>query len=368
MLTPDFPPAVGGIQLLAHRVCAGMRRFEPRVVALDSPGAAAYDLHGDLPVARSPGGVPRPAANALLNVVALREAARFRPHAVLAVHLACSPAAALVRRLRPATASALYVHADEMEPRPWLTRFALRQADLVVAVSAHTRGMALAAGARAEDVVVIPPGVDLPPGRLAERAVRPTVITVARLTDRYKGHDVVLDALVRVRERVPDVEWVVVGDGPLRPELETRAAQLGLTGVVRFTGSVGDAERDARLDAAHVFVMPSRLPASGSGGEGFGIVYTEAGAHGLPVVAGDVAGALDAVEHERTGLLVDPTRPAAVAQALTDLLLDPSRAAAMGRAAALRARGLAWPTIAARVEDALLRTLVRGAPDGCRTG
>ncbi len=113
---------------------------------------------------------------------------------------------------------------------------------------------------------------------------------------------------------------------------------------------MSDAERDAALARAHVFAMPSRLP-PGGGGEGFGIVYLEAAAHGLPVVAGDVGGARDAIVHGETGLLVDPESPAALADALSDLLLDPPRARALGEAGAQRARGFAWPLIAREVEE-----------------
>jgi phosphatidyl-myo-inositol dimannoside synthase len=99
--------------------------------------------------------------------------------------------------------------------------------------------------------------------------------------------------------------------------------------------------------------MPSRLPLDW-GGEGFGIVYLEAAVHRLPSVAGNVAGARDAVVHGETGLLVDPTDHVAVADALTTLLEDPEAAERMGEAAAERATQFAWPVIARRVEDMLL--------------
>jgi phosphatidylinositol alpha-1,6-mannosyltransferase len=99
--------------------------------------------------------------------------------------------------------------------------------------------------------------------------------------------------------------------------------------------------------------MPSRLPGGGFAGEGFGIVFLEAGLHQLPVVAGDVGGARDAVIHGETGLLVDPTDHVAVAGALTELLTDPERAARLGRAGAARARDHAWPLVATRVREVL---------------
>jgi phosphatidylinositol alpha-1,6-mannosyltransferase len=98
--------------------------------------------------------------------------------------------------------------------------------------------------------------------------------------------------------------------------------------------------------------MPSRLSSLG-GGEGFGIVYLEAACHLLPVVAGNVGGAVDAVVDGVTGVLVDPTDHIAVANAIAELLLDERRAQNLGRAGAARAREFAWPQIAKQVEDLL---------------
>ena len=114
----------------------------------------------------------------------------------------------------------------------------------------------------------------------------------------------------------------------------SRAA--GLTNAVTFTGFLSQDDLDRRLQQAHVLAMPSRLPAGG-GGEGFGIVYMEAAARGLPVVAGAVAGALDAVTPE-TGILVDPNDPESVADALIYLLLNEDVRERMGEAARQ-----AWP-------------------------
>ncbi len=254
---------------------------------------------------------------------------------------------------------AQYLHGYELTARPRLTSFAVRNADANIAVSRFTRDLAIAAGAAPDRVHVIPNGVDPPEASLdAERDPMPTVLTVGRLHRHYKGHDVMLRALPLVDAKVPDVRWVVVGDGPLRAELEALAATNGLHDRVLFAGQVSDAELAVTVwfRRAHVLAMPARTPASGAG-EGFGIVFLEANAYGLPVVAGGVGGALDAVVDGETGLLVDPTDHAAVADAITGLLQDPERARRLGAAGAERARReFAWPSIAARVE-ALLRLI-----------
>jgi phosphatidylinositol alpha-1,6-mannosyltransferase len=361
VLTPDFPPAPGGIQLLVHRIVRHADRLRMRVVTVDSPGARGFDATSGLDVQRVGLGAGRRLAVATLNARALGEAGRFRPAAVLSGHIVTAPAAALI-------AAALriplvqYLHAAEVRGRPRLATFAMRRADATVAVSAYTRELAVANGAAPARVHRILPGVDLPEPDAAERAERPTILTIARLSERYKGHDVMLRALPLIRARVPDVEWVVVGDGPLRAGLERIAACQALQGNVRFVGAVSDGERDRWLRRAHVFTMPSRLPAGGFAGEGFGIVYLEAAAHEVPVVAGNVGGALDAVLHDQTGVLVDPSDHVALAAAIADLLLDPSRAQALGAAGARRARELAWPAVARRVEDLVLGLLPRDRP------
>jgi phosphatidylinositol alpha-1,6-mannosyltransferase len=357
VLTPDFPPAPGGIQVLTHRLAATVTGFDTRVVTLDAPGAASFDAIGALDTRRV-GVDKRPGATRIvaLNAAAVADALRSRADVVLSAHIVVSPAAAAIGRVL-GTPTVQYFHANEIGDKPRLARFAARHCDAAVAVSSYTAQLIGAAGAARKGLRVIPPGVDLPSDQPVERTPHPTVLTIARLRDSYKGHDVLIRALALVRADVPDAELVVVGDGPLRGGLEQLAGSLGLAGAVRFLGAVSDEQRDGWLRRADVFAMPSRLPANGLAGEGFGIVYLEAAAYGKPVLAGNVAGALDAVADGESGLLVDPTDPRAVADALTRLLLDRELAQRLGRAGAERARGFAWPLIAARVEALLLELL-----------
>jgi phosphatidylinositol alpha-1,6-mannosyltransferase len=366
IITPDFPPAPGGIQVMAHRLAAGMSRFETKVVALDCDGAARFDGEGRLSVRRvAANGAPRAARNALLNAVALREALRRPPDVTLSLHIVGSLGAAVVRRLLGAP-TVQYFHAKEISARPKLSAFAAEHADVVIAVSAYCAELIAATGAAPEDMRRIPPGVDIPADPTSERAERPTIITIARLEDRYKGHDVMVQALALVRAKVPDVQWVLVGDGSLRAELEQQVRQQGISDSVSFLGAVSDEERDRWLRRADLLAMPSRLPGGGLAGDGFGIVFLEAAAYGKPVVAGNVGGALDSVSDGENGLLVDPRDPGAVADAIGRLLLDRELAARLGSAGAARARSFAWPVIAERVEEVLLEQRARSLPHGAR--
>lgn len=354
VLTPDFPPSFGGIQRLIHGLVRHWERVQPFVVTLGTEASKEFDTVQPFAVRRvlEPRTAGHRSAVALLNLASLRHAIRFRPDVVLSGHVVTGLAAWLSKRLL-AVPYVLYLHGREGVIRPRLSAFAIRYASAVVAVSEYTADIAYAHGARPEQVHRIPPGVDLPQDINDFPSGRPTIVTVARLAQRYKGHDVLIRALPLVRSRVPDVRLMIVGDGPLRATYESLARALDVEERIQFLGALDDEARDRVLEEAQVFAMPSRLPLDG-GGEGFGIAYLEASARGLPIVAGNVAGALDAVADGETGLLVDPCDHVAVADALSELLADPERARALGRAGRKRAKQFAWPRVARRVEDILL--------------
>jgi phosphatidyl-myo-inositol dimannoside synthase len=366
VLTPDFPPGPGGIQVLAQRLADGIEGFQTRVLALDAPGAAQFDSGRPQAVRRiGARRLPRSGRTALLNAAALREAILFGPDVTLCIHMVASPAAAAIRRVL-GVPTLQYFYAEEIGARPRLAAFAVAQADEVIAISSYTAGLVTATGATPASMRLIPPGVDIPADPTPEPAERPTILTIARMEERYKGHDVLVRALALVRAKVPDVQWVVLGDGSLRPAVEALARSYGVADSIRFLGSVSDEQRDSWLRRTHLLAMPSRLPAGGFAGEGFGIVYLEAGAYGRPVVAGNVGGALDAIVDGVTGLLVDPLEELAVAEAITSLLLDPELAQRLGSTGQLRAQGFAWPLIVARVEAVLLELLASSARSRCR--
>jgi phosphatidylinositol alpha-1,6-mannosyltransferase len=164
---------------------------------------------------------------------------------------------------------------------------------------------------------------------------RPVVVCVSRLMPR-KGQDVLVEALPRLRRSVPDAALLLVGGGPHRAALERMVRERGLGGDVVITGSVPFAELPQHYAAGDVFAMPCRTRHLGLDVEGLGIVYLEASATGLPVVAGRSGGAPDAVLPGETGEVVDGTDATAVADALAALLLDPERARRLGEA------GRAW--------------------------
>jgi len=161
------------------------------------------------------------------------------------------------------------------------------------------------------------------------------VLIVGRMgaTERYKGHDELLEVMPAVRRAVPGARLVIAGGGDDRRRLETKAAALGVADCTLFTGFVSEATLAALYPRAAIFAMPSR-------GEGFGLVYLEAMRAGLPVVALDGTAAAEIVVPGETGLLVRPDSRdrtvADLARALSRLLGDPERARALGAAGRAR--------------------------------
>jgi glycosyltransferase involved in cell wall biosynthesis len=155
----------------------------------------------------------------------------------------------------------------------------------------------------------------------------PLVGTVANFRPS-KGHTVLLDAAVRVRQAVPDVRFVLVGLGPLESQIKRKARELGLDGTVIFAGARDDAPRVA--GACDLFALPSVY-------EGLAIALIEAMALGKPAVVTRAGGLTEVVEHGKQGLVVNPGDSEALAEAITGLLRDPDLRRQLGQAARLRA-------------------------------
>jgi phosphatidylinositol alpha-1,6-mannosyltransferase len=184
---------------------------------------------------------------------------------------------------------------------------------------------------------------------------RPVVVCVSRLVPR-KGQDMLIRALPEIRRRVPDTALLCVGGGPYLPQLQRLAREEQVADAVVLTGSVPWAELPAHYDAGNVFAMPCRTRRRGLDVEGLGIVFLEASATGLPVVAGRSGGSPDAVLDGTTGRLVDGRTVPEIADAVAGLLEDPARARAMG------ADGRSWVEEEWRwdVLAGRLRTLLAG--------
>jgi phosphatidylinositol alpha-1,6-mannosyltransferase len=187
-------------------------------------------------------------------------------------------------------------------------------------------------------------------------AGRPVIVCVSRLVPR-KGQDTLVRALPLVRRAVPDAALLLVGGGPHRPAVRRLARELDVADHVVLTGSVPWAELPAHYAAGDVFAMPCRTRNGGLDVEGLGIVYLEASAVGLPVIAGDSGGAPDAVRDGETGYVVPGRGVDALAARLVELLSDEPLRRKLGTAGrAWVEQEWGWDLQAARLRDLLAGT------------
>lgn len=182
----------------------------------------------------------------------------------------------------------------------------------------------------------------------------PFILFVGRLAEK-KGVRYLLQAMPDVLRDSPDCVLVVVGDGPLRGQLEALADELGISGYVRFVGGVPHEELPLYYASADIFVGPS-VVAQGGDTEAFGVVFAEAMAAGRPIVASSVGGVTDIVVPGRTGLVVEPESPPALAEAIGQLLDSPAEARKIGALARRWVRRkFDWRNVAARYATLLIK-------------
>ena len=366
VVTNDFPPRAGGIQAYVHMLVSRQPAGSMVVFASTSRGAAAFDAEQPFPVVRHPTSVLLPTPDVLRRA---RQVARAEG-CTAGWFGAAAPLALLAPGLRRAGIERLVAstHGHEVG---WAAlpggRQALRRigdgVDTVTYLGEYTRSrLAPVLGPRPR-LERLPPGVDTDiftpkadsePIRHRYRLVdRPTAVCVSRLVPR-KGQDLLIRAWPEVQRRVAGAVLLVVGRGRDLPRLRRLAVAHGVERDVVFTGGVPWAELPAHYAAGDVFAMPCRTRRAGLDVEGLGIVYLEASATGLPVVAGDSGGAPDAVLPGETGYVVSGRDRAAVAARVATLLTDRDAARAMGEAGRCWVqREWRWDVLAARLGDLL---------------
>lgn len=155
------------------------------------------------------------------------------------------------------------------------------------------------------------------------------IVSVGRLVHR-KGQDYLIEAMPEILKSVPQAHLLLVGEGPYREHLEKLVTQHKLERSVTFIGRIQYKELPTYICAGDIFAMPSRSRLMGLEVEGLGIVYLEASACGLPVLAGNSGGAPDAVVHNETGLVVNGTDAQDIAAAAVELLVNVESSKKMG--------------------------------------
>ena len=378
LVTNDFPPKIGGIQSYLWELWRRLPAGRASVLTTPHEGAAAFDAAAPLAVTRTrepvllphpllPGRIRRQAAADGASLVVLDPA--------LPLGWVGPQLAEASRQDGAGLRYAVVLHGAEVTvpaSLPGVSRMlarVVRGASLLVCGGGYPTAQAarcVGGHARLPPVVTVPPGVDVdrfqPLGELERKEARrrlglpddaPLVVGVSRLVPR-KGFDVVLRAVAQLADRLPGLTLAVAGKGRDRPRLEREARRAGAP--VRFLGSVPDDQLPALIGCADAFAMCCRDRWLGLEQEGFGIVFLEAAACAVPVLAGRSGGSAEAVVDGVTGLVCDrPRDAAAVAATLLPLLADPAFARRLGRAGRQRAeRHLSYDQLAVRLDAALL--------------
>lgn len=344
LVTQDFPPERGGVQTYSFELARRWaRESELVVIAPAVPGDAAHDASLPFEVRRVR--APRNLFFAAC-VAPLRELGpgftSFHSHWFTAM------SAELLRDAGRLGSVFVAAHGRELLFRPWsrarplqsgydaVRQRTLRAADGIFAVSHFTAKFLAELGLSAERLEVHPNGTDPErfypgpkPEKRQRRGLRAKFIAlcVARLVPR-KGIDQVIRSMAALITQGIDAELLVVGEGPERSTLERLANELGISAKVTFTGAVTHEELLDCYHAADVFVLPAR--SEGEDVEGYGLVFLEANACGLPVIGPNVGGPAEAIEAGVTGLCVPPRSDSALTEVLTRLARDPELGARLG--------------------------------------
>jgi phosphatidyl-myo-inositol dimannoside synthase len=347
LVTNDFPPKVGGIQSYLYELWRRLPPDETTVLTTPYEGAGQWDSTQRFRVERTRERflLPKSALTVRIDSLAREIGADvifldpMLPLGLVGPRLGAAPYVVVAH-------GAEVTVPGRLPGTRQLARRVLRAASGVVAAGMYPARIASHVAGSPLPVMNVPPGVDtdrfqpLPPEERASARTRfglpverPVVLGLSRLVPR-KGFDVLIDAIAGLDA---DVELAIAGAGRDAARLESRAARRGIGGRVRFLGRVPEADVADLYACADVFAMLCRERWAGLEAEGFGIVFVEAAACGVPAVAGRSGGAHEAVVDGETGLVVEPRDVRAVRAALELLLSDDTMRTRFGAAARSRA-------------------------------
>lgn len=378
LISYDYPPYNGGIAHLSYEIVKGMLTQDGKLIVIAPllKGYKKFDKKTNFIIFR------------LINIKILREIAlffsmlylilRFKINFIYNLTWYPSAAVSYFVSIFTGTSYAIHVHAaDYFEDRRGIVgklkynflrmrikRLVFNRAKKIIAVSNFTKNRMIADRINASKIKVIFSGVDsrrFMPG-LDARAIilkyklagKKVLLTVSRLQN-YKGHDMVIKVLPKLRLKFPNIIYLIVGDGPYQKNLRQLVKELNLEECVIFTGTVEDRLVPLYYNACNIFIMLSREIKEEAKVEGFGLVFLEAGACAKPVIGGKSGGIEDAVIDEVTGLLADPLDLDEIYCAVEKILSDNDYADKLGANGLERIKRekLSWQNTAKKVYDIL---------------
>ena len=372
MLTQDYPPAIGGIQTYADCLSREWGQLCSDFAVMAPDGEGAVDLDAALPfdVFRVPFSSDWMRLRVQSRLFELLEQRQF--DAIFTGHWYV--AAAALKARKKGMVSRVFVAAHAQELRKNIMPVGMRRlyrshrcnvltnVDAVFPVSHYTGRLLLEDGVHPSKIAVVPNGTEVerfavpsPYHKKADFRKKytlgkgPLIGTVARLVPR-KGIDTVIEAIPELLKTYPDLLYMVVGGGEDEARLKALAQSKGVQDHCRFLGKIPYEDLVGAYYAMDCFVMPARQ--IGSSVEGFGLVFCEASACGIPVIGGASGGIPDAVVDGQSGILVTPESSIAVVDALRPILDDPTYAESLGTFGRehIQKHGT-WSAVAKRIFD-----------------
>ena len=351
LVTNDFPPKIGGIQNLLYEWWRRLPSESFAVLTSPYSGSKQFDAAQSFEIRRTrePVLLPHPLMVHKINKMAKQFGAE------LVVLDPALPLGLIGPNLNLPYAVVLHGAEIVVPGRlPVVSRLlarVLNNAELIIASGSYPAAEASRVCRSSKRIEVITPGVDIQRFKVLSSEQRvearkqfgvaedaELIVGISRLVPR-KGFDVLIRAVARLAIEFPKLRLIVGGDGRDRARLERIAREL--MSPTTFLGRVSDDDLPKLYGCADINAMLCRSRWMGLEQEGFGIVFAEAAACGVPQIAGRSGGASDAVDHDITGLIVeDPTRVDDVVSSLRRLLVDKSQLLKMGQASRLRAENL----------------------------
>ncbi len=365
LITQDFPPETGGIQTYAYELA---QRLAPRcedfvLIAPDKPDAQKVDNQLDFEVFR----VKTP--NTLLGTMGLSRVVRFlkkrKIDHLFHAQWQTLPIAVRARKKGLVKSVTVAAHGREYIFNPFdgtklgaklyenYKKYLITKADYFLPVSHYTSGILATYDIPANQQTVVMNGTNpdlfFPINNISLKEKygytgKQIIMTTARLIQK-KGLETVLRALPYLVGEFPDLQYLIVGDGPYKADLQDLATDLGIEAHVEFTGLIPYEKINEYYNLCDIYVMLSEL-------EAFGIVYLEAAACGKPSIGSRIGGIPDAIIDNETGLILEPRQPKRLAEAIANLLSDDALRTRMGEAGRARVlREANWDRVGELIFD-----------------
>lgn len=381
LITLSFPPHIGGEQAYYHNIAKNLPADKIVVLAPEHPESLKFDQTQKFPIIRHDfkdllpkkglAKILKPKSSAkwlTLSKVIDKIVKNHQIELIQAGQILPIGTVAMMYAKKKKIPYIFYSHGlditlpQKIKRKKILMKRIIKNSHGIVSNSHFTKDELVKLGAEKEKVIVSSPCPNVSGSEPSETAIvdfkrkhhlenKKVILTVGRLVER-KGHDMAIKALPKIIKTVPEVKYIIVGDGPYRKNLQKLVNKRSLGEYVSFVGAVGSKELSNFFTASDIFIMPNRVLKNGDV-EGFGIVFLEAGLYGKPVIGGNNGGVPEAIINGQTGLLVDSLDENDIAEKTIKLLTDENYAAKLGLQGLHYASEFNWQEESEKIKELL---------------